>query len=186
VRDQLHERRPVRGGVVRPRRLGLNRHGGSPAAGQRSRGFSLAELVAVIAVVGILSVVAVSRLSGGFADTRATYDQLFSQVSYGRKAAIAQRRAVFVRIEATQSRLCYSAGGACAGGDGVPSPTGSVPFTVTVPAAVTVTAATFQFDALGRYLDSAGAGPGASLVISVSGDGAHAFTVERETGYVHP
>lgn len=146
----------------------------------------MAELVAVIAVLAIVSVIAVSRLSGDFAETRGTYDKLFSQVAYARKAAIAQRRPVFVRIDAAQSRLCYSAGGACTGADGAPAPTGGVPFTVAFPAGVTATVATFQFDALGRYLTSAGATPGTSLLISVTGNGSHAFTVERETGYVHP
>jgi MSHA pilin protein MshC len=140
----------------------------------------------VIVVVGIISVFAMGRVTGGFATTRSVYDQLLSQVQYARKTAVAQRRAVFVRINAAQSRLCYSAGGACTGADGVTSPSGEVPFQVAVTPGVTVTAATFQFDALGRYRDSAGAATTTPLVISVNGDGNIQFTIEHDTGYVHP
>ena len=153
---------------------------------RREAGFTLAELIAVIAIVGVLSVVAASRLSGTFANTRGFYDQVFAEVQYARKTAIAQRRAIFVRIEAANSRLCYIAADPCTAGTAVASPTGQSPFTVTTPAGVAITVATFQFSALGEYLTSAGAVPGASLTVTVSGEGNYSFTVERDTGYVHP
>jgi MSHA pilin protein MshC len=129
--------------------------------------------------------VASARISSGFAETRGVYDKLLSQVQFGRKAAVAQRRAVFVRIDAAQSRLCYSAGGACTGADAVASPTGDVPFTVAIPAGMTVTVTVFQFDALGRYRTSAGAATATPLIITVTGDGTLQFTVEHDTGFVH-
>lgn len=138
----------------------------------------------MLLIVGILSVFAVARLSGSFATTRGVYDQLLAQVQYARKAAIAQRRAVFVRIGATQSRLCYSAAGACSAGDGVASPTGEVPFKVDIPSGVSVTTTDFQFDALGRTRDAAGTPTAAPLVVTVSGDGNLQFTIEHDTGYV--
>lgn len=147
----------------------------------------MAELIAVIVIVGILSVFAMARLNDGFATTRGFYDQLLSQVQYARKVAVAQRRAVFVRVEATQSRLCYSAAGACnAGGDGVAGPSGEVPFRVAVPAGVAVAPVAFQFDGLGRYRTAAGAATSAPLVITVAGDSTLAFRVEHDTGYVRP
>ncbi len=138
----------------------------------------------MLLIVAILSAVAVARMSGGFATTRGVYDQLLSQVRYARKAAIAQRRLVFVRITAGQSRLCYSLAGTCTGGDGVPSPTGEVPFNVDIPAGISVGAVAFQFDALGRYRDAAGAATAVPLVITVMGDGNLQFTIEHDTGYV--
>lgn len=146
----------------------------------------MAELIVVIVVVGILSVFAMARLNDGFATTRGFYDRLLSQVQYARKVSVAQRRVVFVRIDAAQSRLCYSELGACTGADGVPSPTGEVPFQVAVPSGVTVAAATFQFDGLGRYRDAAGAATAVPLLVSVAGEGTLQFTVEHETGYVRP
>lgn len=123
-------------------------------------------------------------MSGGFATTRGVYDELLSQVQYARKAAIAHRRPVFVRIGAADSRLCYSAAGTCTGNDGVAGPTGGVPFTVVIPAGIAVSMGAFQFDALGRYRDAAGAPTAAPLVVTVTGDGTLQFTVEHDTGYV--
>jgi len=140
-----------------------------------SRGFSLAELVAVILIVSILSAVAVARFRDGFAQTRGFHDQLLSQVQYARKVAVAQRRSVFVRIDPAQSVLCYNAAGACVG---VASPSGEVPFTLNVPAGITVAVATIEFTGLGQY---PAAGP---LVVAVTGDETLQFTVEHETGYV--
>jgi MSHA pilin protein MshC len=148
----------------------------------RCSGFSIAELIAVIVIVSIISVIAMANFSGGLARTRGFYDELLSQVQYARKVAVAQRRSVFVRIDAGQSRLCYSSGGTCAGPDAVASPTGSAPFTVAAPAGVTVIPSTLsiQFDGLGRYP------AGGPLTVAVSGDGDLQFTVENETGYVRP
>lgn len=146
----------------------------------------MAELIAVIVIVGILSVFAMARLNDGFATTRGFYDKLLSQVQYARKLSVAQRRPIFVRIDAGQSRLCYTAAGTCSGGDGVASPTGEVPFRVAVPGGVTVAAATFQFDGLGRYRDAAGAATSTPLLVSVTGDSVLQFKVEHETGYVRP
>lgn len=128
----------------------------------------------MILVVSVLSVFAVARFSGGFATTRGFYDELLSQVQYARKVAIAQRRPVFVRIDGAQSQLCYNAVGACTG---VASPTGGVPFTLTVPSGVVVAPAMVAFDGLGRY-----PAPG-PLTLTV---GDLQFTVEHETGYVRP
>ncbi|MGH8739603.1 MAG: GspH/FimT family pseudopilin [Burkholderiales bacterium] len=140
------------------------------------RGFTLAELIAVIVIVSIVSLVAMTSLTGSFARTRGCYDELLSQVQYARKVAIAQRRTLFVRIGATDSLVCYNAAGACSG---VASPTGTVPFRVAIPTGVTVNAATIEFDGLGRY-PAAG-----QLVVTVAdAEGSLAFRVEHETGYV--
>jgi MSHA pilin protein MshC len=150
-------------------------------------GFSLIELVVIIIIIGIITVVASARISGSVAQTRGFYDELLSQVQFARKVAIAQRRPVFVRIEATESRLCYTAAGDCGPptpSDAVASPTGDLPFRVAVPAGVAVSASTFQFDALGRPRDSASVLRTTPLVLTVTGDGNYQLTVEHETGYV--
>ena len=158
----------------------------------RGAGFTLAELVTVLIIVGIVSVYAASRFSGSFAKTRAVYDQLFAQLQHARRLAVAQRRVVCVHLSGTQSRLFYGAAQGtpttCPGIAGVVSPTGQTPFTVDAAAAGAgiAPAATFQFDALGRYLTGASGDPGANLTVTVSGEGSYGLTVERESGYVHP
>jgi MSHA pilin protein MshC len=154
------------------------------------RGFSLIELIAVILVVSIIAVVATVRFSGDYADMRAIHDRLLAQVQYARKAAIAQRRAVCVHIGGAQSRLFYSngAGNACPAATGVAAPTGEVPFTVTAPGGMALAAVVspFQFDALGRYRTAGGGATAAPNVVSVTADGTLQFSVQNDTGYVHP
>jgi MSHA pilin protein MshC len=153
-----------------------------------SCGFSMIELIAVILVIGIISIVATARISSGVADARATYDRLLSQMQYARKAAIAQRRAVCVHVAPAQSQLFYSnaAGNACPAATGVAAPTGEVPFTVAATGGVALAAGVspFQFDALGRYRDAAGAATAAPNLLGVTGG--LQFSVEHDTGYVHP
>lgn len=135
---------------------------------------------------------AVSRLTGSFASTRSFYDQLFAQLQYARKTAIAQRRVVCVHfVSASSVQLYRASAGSCAGTDGVGSPSGQTPFTVTAASGVSITApASFptviRFGTLGEYLTDAGATPGGSLTVTVSGEGSYSFTIERITGYVHP
>jgi len=161
------------------------------------RGFTLPELVLVIVIVAVLSVVAFSRLSGSFAGTRGYYDGATALIQYARKLAIAQRRAVYVQVAAGSVTLCYAAAAPCA--SPVPSPpvspasanplsvsfSTSPSLSVTAPSGVSsAPVVTFQFSALGAYLDNAGAEPGANLAITVSGEGSHTLTVHRVTGYV--
>ena len=143
------------------------------------------ELVVVIAIVAVLSIVAFSRTQT-FA-TRGFYDRLLAQVSYARKAAVGQRRAICVYLAADQSRLFYpDAGGTCpvAPGTGVRGPDGAAPFTVAVPAGTTVDVATFQFNGEGNYLLAHGTAAAAALAINLSGDDAFQITIEPVTGYV--
>ncbi len=162
----------------------------SGVARGRSAGFTLAEMVAVIVLVGVLSVYAASRLTGSFANTRGFYDRLLAQTQYARKAAIAQRRVVCVHMTAADVRLYRGTSTTCPGTDGLSSPTGETPFTLAVPSGTSIAAPamdfTFQFNALGEYLTSAGGTPGSSLTVTVTGEGTHSFTVEAGTGYVRP
>jgi Tfp pilus assembly protein FimT len=142
----------------------------------------------IIVIIGVISIFVSARNSDATARTRAFYDELLSQVQFGRKVAVAQRGAVFVRITADQSRLCYSAAGDCGPptpADAVASPTGQAPFRVAVPAGVTpLVPVTFQFDALGRPRDQAAVLLTTPLVLTVAGDGNYQITVQNESGYV--
>lgn len=143
------------------------------------RGFTLVELIFVMAIAGILAAVAMPRLMGRNSfDSRGFADQLTSAVRYAQKLAVAQRRDVFIQLAAGQAGLCYLAASPCA--SPAPGPGGEKPYTVTAPAGVTISpATTLGFDAAGRP-DIA-----ATLDILVNGAGTYRVRVERETGYVH-
>ena len=153
-------------------------------------GFTLAELISVIMIVAILMAVAVPRFvtKSGF-ESRGFYDQAQAVVRYAQKIAIAQRRTLYVNITSSRLGVCYDPGCAshvpppvayqaselsnCANDPnwlcvGAPSGNGLSP------------AGTFSFDGLGR------SNLPAALTVTVSGDMNRLFTVEPETGYVHP
>jgi MSHA pilin protein MshC len=142
-----------------------------------SRGFTMVELILVIALAGILAAVAVPRMIGRNSfDTRGFADQLSATVRFAQKLAVAQRTDVFVRLTAGDATLCYDA--ACA--TPAPGPGGEKPYTVSAPGGVAITPAMVLGFSAGGVPDIA-----ALLDIQVSGAGTHHVWVEQETGYVH-
>ena len=165
----------------------------------RTGGFTLTELVVTIGIVGILAAVAMPRfLSQRDFDDRAFYDQAQAVVRHAQKVAIAQRRTVYVDATATRIGICYDVG--CAGRVPPPvsylqstNPSGAANPAATncandpnwlcagAPDGVALGPTTnFSFDGLGRP------SLGAPVTFTVTGAATRAFTVERETGYVHP
>lgn len=163
------------------------------------RGFTITELVVIIVVIGVIAAVAAPRFigQGGF-DARAFYDQSQAVVRHAQKVAIAQRRNVYVDITANRIGVCYDA--ACSSRVPPPltylqstTPGGSANPTAVncandanwlcagAPTGVSVSpGANFSFNGLGRP------SLGVALTVTVTGELTRSFTVERETGYVHP
>lgn len=140
-------------------------------------GFTMVELILVIAVAGILAAVAVPRMVGRTSfDTRGYADQLAATVRFAQKLAVSQRTDVFVRLTASDATLCYDV--ACA--NPAPGPGGEKPYTVTAPDGVTLTPAMVLGFSAGGVPNIA-----AQLDIQVNGSGTHHVFVEQETGYVH-
>jgi len=153
----------------------------SSVSARRQRGFSLVELVAVMMVAGVLSALAAVRmLDRGLLDARGFADQVASTVRFAQKAAVAQRRRVYVNVDAAarRVRVCLDAAPACA--QPVGAPAGDLlDFTAASAVSLASGAAQFSFDGLGRP-SIAGA-----LTVSASGGGStFSVTVEPDTGYV--
>ena len=149
----------------------------SGAPRSRCAGFTLLELVTIIAIIGILALVSVARFAGleGF-DSRGFYDKAVSTVRFAQKTAVAWRRPVYVCVTATQVAAGTAAG--CA--TPITNPVTGAPAVETAPSGVTLNAVTFSFDRLGR--------PSAAATITftstIAGDPPRQIAVAAETGYV--
>lgn len=174
-----------------------------------ARGFTLIELVAVLVLAGLLATFAVNRFfQRDTFDARSFADQVTNIVRYGQKLAVAQNRAVFVRIDANKVALCFDAG--CSDEQKVVPPTGKNSGSKETlqyclgsnwlcegrPSGVALSTdakgePSFYFDALGKPYALANVFPAVStfparLKISIQGEGKpRDVMVEGETGYVH-
>jgi len=149
----------------------------------RGRGFTLIEMVVVIAILGLLAAVIGPRFVGrdAFA-SRGFYDEAQSVVRYAQKTAIAWRRPVYVCVTATAVKA-GSLNNSCASSLLVHPATGADLTTTAPPSGVTLSpTGNFSFDGAGR--------PSAQVTIAIAstiaGDPARQIVVEAETGYVHP
>lgn len=164
------------------------------------RGFTLVELIAILVIVGIVSVFAIGRLSSIGSSTfsqRALYDKLTASIEYARKMAVAQRRYVCVRAAGTvvtftvNTNLPESLPGVCAAAQNngieqalpmaVPdSNCAGATNEVCAPSGVTWVAATpLTFDATGANIT------GTTVSFSTNPPTIPTVTVESLTGYVH-
>lgn len=151
---------------------------GNPQTMQR--GFTLVELVALIAIAGILAAVVAPRFfSAATFNARGFADQTAVFLRYAQKLAVARHGQVHVQAGADTLSLCSSATSPCPTGQELSGPDGTTPYQVAAPSGVglSVTGGDFAFDAHGR--------PSGGRVLTISGDTGLTLTVEAETGYVH-
>ncbi len=144
----------------------------------RAAGFTLVELITILVVAAILAAVAAPRFFTRLSfEERGFYDQSVAAIRYAQRVAIAERRNVFVLIEANRLRLCYTV--ACTAGTEVREPGSNGAYDISTPDGVGLdTTATFSFNGLGQPSIAA------NLAVTVTGQDNRAFTVQRETGYV--
>jgi MSHA pilin protein MshC len=143
--------------------------------GTVQRGFTLMELVTVIAIAAILAAFAAATINTRSFDTEGVANKATAAVRYAQRLAISQRRNVAVTVAGNAIALTYP--DAPLSGAAVREPPGTNAFTVSKSGiTITATAGSFTFSALGR--------PDAGGTITVTGDGSRTITIEAETGYV--
>lgn len=137
----------------------------------------MTELITVIVIVGIMGAMVAPRFfDKNTFESRGFYDQTISTLRYAQKVAIAQHRFVCVDITSGNTiTLTQGAGTVC--GSPLVNPAGGANYVITAPSGVTVSNASFYFDALGK--------PSAAQPSLLVSGYATAITVEAETGYVH-
>ena len=147
-----------------------------------ARGFSLPELVMVIAIAGILAALAVPRLYGpGEVAARGFLDESLAAIRHAHKLAMAS--GCEVQVAVTSGAVSLARRSACGSGGftgAVPHPARPGNFTIARPGAVTVAPlVTFYYDRIGRPRNGAGALLGTGIDIDIAGRVLH---VEAETG----
>jgi MSHA pilin protein MshC len=157
------------------------------------RGFTLAELVIVMVLVGILASVAIPKIfdTGGFA-ARGARDFVAAALRDAQRAAIASRRNVCVALAGATVAITYAtasgAGQACSAGNLLAHPANGLPYadpSNALPGGATLAGSTsVVFDATGAPASAPGVRLATALSISVNGYAA-AISVEPESGFVH-
>lgn len=128
------------------------------------QGFTLVELITIMAIVGILAVAAIPRFvdSNAF-QARGAADQVRAALRYGQKIAIAQHGNVSVTVSSAADTNCSAQ---LAGNN----------INCLISNGVSLTPVTVTFNSLGQPV------PNVAVTVVV---GTVSITVEAETGYVH-
>lgn len=142
---------------------------------RRLQGYTLAELVIVIVIAGILAAIAIPQFNQSAIDATWFHEQVRSGIRYAQRTAVAQRRCVFVSVTPTQLSLLYGDPGCAITATPVTDLANNQAVVLNAPTGVILGAAPnpFSFNGLGQ--------PSAASSVSVGGK---TVTVNAESGYV--
>jgi len=159
-------------------------------------GFTLVELVMTMVILGLLSVMAIPRLTNFTSFDEAAYrDSVVSILSLGRQRAIASRRYVCVTVtEGTGSNAGVSFSMDPRTPESITGPlacTESLSLTgfpqcssgVACPKSATIGSASFAFDPQGRPVDSSRSLLNSNPAVTVTISNQQAVTVQSRSGY---
>jgi MSHA pilin protein MshC len=140
---------------------------------KKNNGFTMIELIIVILIMGIMSIAVSSR----FADrqtflNRANIDGVKFLIKTAQKAAMSQRREVYVNTNGNIVSICYSNAATCPGGQEFTSE--GQTYLVDLGTSSKVIPS-FGFN-------SSGGTTGGSITLTIDGKNLY---VEQETGFVH-
>ena len=146
---------------------------------RRPQGFSLLELVVVLILAGILTALAIPRLTNTESQATWFHEQVKAAVRYAQRQAVAQRRCVFVSLQssAPQVRLSYGDNNCADTGTRLTEISTGADYVLTAPSGVVFpppTPAQFAFNSLGQ--------PTGGAVAFSTGGGT--INVNADTGYV--
>lgn len=150
-----------------------------------TKGFTLVELVTVIAVMSIMAAVAIPKFASTETfETRGTHGLVLASLRYAQKTAIAQRRSVYVvhaNLMPDKMSLCFDI--AC--NQAVVNPEDVTAYVITSSKSVDISSeiATIGFDSLGRPIPNSTV----KYVVTNRNNNTHSVSikVEAETGYIH-
>ncbi|AFU98051.1 type II secretion system protein [Simiduia agarivorans] len=129
-------------------------------------GFTLVELIAVLALVGVLSTVAFTRFNAGYeSQVQQSRDQLVAALFFAQQ--LAMDRSGNVQLVTSSNQFTVTL-------DGVDARSGGYAFPVNLPAGISLTPASFSYNRLGETSAAAlvlSHSDGATVTVNVSASG---------------